>query len=85
MRCTFMQNMSLVIKLVVREVREKYQVFTLSLCRQTGVQMEGLADRRSMVKQYAPDLLMRGHKNSKVVSLMHTIITNKILGIIYPV
>ena len=32
----------------------------LSLCRQTDGQT---TDRRTTVKQYAPDLSMRGHKN----------------------
>ena len=35
-----------------------FQLFMLSLCRQTDGQMDG----QTMVKQYAPDLSILGHK-----------------------
>ena len=41
----------------------KCQVFMLSLCRQTDRRTEGHTDRQTMVKQYAPYLSIRGHKN----------------------
>ena len=36
----------------------KCSVFMLSLCRQ----IDGQTDRRTKVKQYAPNLSIRGHK-----------------------
>ena len=32
---------------------------------QTDRQMDGWTDRRTTVKQYAPDLSIRGHKNTQ--------------------
>ena len=31
------------------------------------VQTDGWTDRQTTVKQYAPDLLMRGHKNLTII------------------
>ena len=55
MRCAFTPNMSLVTKLV--HGNGKMLSFYVSLCRQT--------DGWTTVKQYAPDLLIRGHKKRK--------------------
>ena len=39
----------------------------LSLCRQTDGRTDGRTDRRTMVKQYAPDLMIPGHKKEKLL------------------
>ena len=41
----------------------------LSLCVQTDRQTDGRTDRWTTVKQYAPDLLIQGHKNTYSLTL----------------
>ena len=48
----------------------KCSVFMLNLCRQTDGWMDGQTDRLTTVKQYAPDLSMRGITSCVCETLM---------------